>query len=404
MPVSPLSINRRSFLLAAASLAVAQYLTGCNRTEVAALRVSLLSGSMPGQLLREFQRRLSGGETADFVPQPQLADLFQQLQSWQKQPAKTRADWVTLGDFWLTAAIQQGLIQPLMVTEIPGWQSFGTTEVWKSLVQRDRQGNPTPTGEIWAAPYRWGTLMIAYRVEPFKKKGITPPVDWSDLWRPELQRRISVLDSARSVIGLTLKKLGQSVNVENLDEVPQLKPELASLHQQVKFYSSDAYLQPLVLGDTWAAVGWSTEILPLVEDNHELAAVVPKAGTILTADLWVRPAPASTSQSSGSQPSSPQPSSPQPSNSTEPSKRTQLIQDWLAFCWKDQIATQLSLLSSAASPIFWGRALAQLPKSLQEKPLLIPPPDVMQKSEFLLPLSDQAIEQYRHLWTAVRQS
>ncbi|HEY9659984.1 MAG TPA: polyamine ABC transporter substrate-binding protein, partial [Allocoleopsis sp.] len=139
--------------------------------------------------------------------------------------------------------------------------------------------------------------------------------------------------------------------------------------------------------------GWSTEILPLIEDNRELAAVVPKSGTILTADLWVRPAQAPDSQAdNAAEPSA-----------AESSKRTQLIQDWLAFCWQDQIATQLSLLSSVASPIFWERPTAQLPQSLQQKPLVVPPPEVMQKSEFLLPLSEQAMAQYRQLWTTVRQ-
>lgn len=379
-------MNRRSFLVTASSLMLAQAIAGCGRlrANTAGLRVSLLEGSVPGQLLHEFQRRVEGGAGSNFLPKEQLAELFTLLETFQKQQGKTKiSDWVTLGDYWLTNAIQQGLIQPLNLENVEGWQSFGNAEVWQSLLRRDRQGQPSATGELWAAPYRWGTLMIAYRADVFKQKGLTLPTDWSDLWRPELQRQISLLDSPRSVIGLTLKKLGQSINTENLEDVSDLETNLKALQQQVKVYSSDAYLQPLDLGDTWVAVGWSTELLPMIEDDRNLAGVVPRSGTILTADLWVNPvaAPGLNATSESSNP----------------------LQAWLAFCWQDQIATQLSLLSSAASPIFWGRDQSQMPRTLQSKPLIFPAVEVLEKSEFLLPLSASATEQYRRLWVEVRQ-
>lgn len=66
-------------------------------------------------------------------------------------------------------------------------------------------------------------------------------------------------------------------------------PELKTLNQQVKFYDSRNYLQPLILGDTWLAVGWSTDIIPLIERYHNIKAVIPLSGTSLWADIWVKP-------------------------------------------------------------------------------------------------------------------
>lgn len=34
---------------------------------------------------------------------------------------------------------------------------------WQQLVCRDAAGRPDPRGQVWAAPYRWGCLLIAYR-------------------------------------------------------------------------------------------------------------------------------------------------------------------------------------------------------------------------------------------------
>ena len=41
--------------------------------------------------------------------------------------------------------------------------------------------------------------------------------DWSDLWRPELAGKISMVDSPREIIGAVLKYMGSSYNTTNID-------------------------------------------------------------------------------------------------------------------------------------------------------------------------------------------
>lgn len=381
-------INRRSLLITAAGLALSSGLGGCRGTNSAAFRIRLLEGSIPVQLLQEFQRRTAARQIS-FSASEQLSDLFNLLQTWSQPQANSEpspfppltnrspqpiADLVTLGDYWLPAAIQQGFIQPLNPDTIMGWEQIPPQ--WQQLVRRNQQGQPSPDGEYWAAPYRWGSLVIAYNVEAFEALGWTP-TRWEDLWRPELQGRLSLLDSARSVIGLTLKKLGQSVNTNDLSAVPNLATELQALQRQVKFYSSDAYLQPLILGDTWAAVGWSTEALPVIKRDRRIAAVVPANGTILTSDLWVRPTPAAAP--------------------TIPPE----INRWIEFCWQPTVAVQLSSLSLAASPVIVSRERSQLPEAIQDNSVLLPPAEVVERSEFLLPVS---ASEYRQVWETMRQT
>jgi putative spermidine/putrescine transport system substrate-binding protein len=386
--------TRRTFLATAAA-ASSQLLWGCGQAPDSAPKIQLLKGSVPAQILKAFQRRVDKAKDLNFSQSEQLSDLFKLLESWKTQeagiatksggfalPLSSRpapvVDLATLGDFWLAPAIQQGLIRPLNL-EVQ-WERLPPE--WLALMKRDRLGQLDPQGEIWAAPYRWGTLMIAYQPEKFKPLGWIPK-DWSDLWRPELRGHISLPDSPRTVIGLALKKLGLSVQLPDLATVPSLAAELKSLHQQVKFYSSDAYLQPLSLGDTWATVGWSNEILPTIERDRTLAAAIPATGTLLTADLWVHPV-------------------------TAPLTQPTLLLDWINFCWQPDIATQISLLSSLASPVFKGanvkgKQAIKIPPALQQKKLLLPSADVLQRSEFLLPLPPPTSEQYRRQWIAMRQ-
>ena len=384
-------MDRRSFLLSTGTLALSQLLAGCSSQDRETLHVQLLKGSIPPQLVNEFRATLKQRAELKFAPVEHLLDLFTQLESWSRsQTAKADdkrsllplpfiksqptapPDLVTLGDYWLAQAIEQGLIQPLDPDNLQQWQELPPR--WQELVRRNDKGQLDAQGKVWAAPYRWGTTVIAYNRDKFKSLDWTPS-DWSDLWRKELRSRISLLNQPREVIGLTLKKLGQSYNTENLDKVPELEKQLAALHQQVKFYSSDTYLQPLILGDTWLAVGWSTDVLPVMQRYQQIAAIIPQSGTALWADLWVRPG--------------------------DDGSRTSLGDQWIDFCWQPQIAQQISLLSKATSPIPLTLKPAAIRQGLQS--LLLLNPQIFQRSEFLLPLPKATMQEYQSLWQALQK-
>lgn len=382
-------MKRRSFLAGTGAITLSGLLVGCNRQQRESLTVKVLKDSIPAQLLNEFRKSLNKPAVLDFAAEAQLLNLFTQLKSWQQKPTgndwrsqlplpfsqeqASRADLVTLGDYWLAEAIEQKLIQPLNPSQLKAWQQLPPQ--WQALVRRNDQGQLDPKGKIWGAPYRWGSTVIAYRRDKFKSLGWTP-TDWSDLWREELRDRISVLDQPRETIGLTLKTLGKSYNSQNLDKVPQLKEKLRTLDQQVKFYSSNAYVQSLILGDTWLAVGWSTDILPVMQRYSQITAVVPKSGTAFWTDLWVRPASANSN--------------------------VDLLQKWIDFCWQPEIAVQLSRLTQAASPILASTKPPQIPVALQKNQVLLPPAEIIKDSEFLLPLTQAAAQQYESLWKEIR--
>lgn len=335
------------------------------------LKVRLLKNSIPPQLLSQFKRSLKQPYRLDFAADPQLQTLYDRL-----TPPKTQNspfDLLTLGDYWLETAIQQKLLQPLNPEQLQHWQNLPPQ--CQQLVRRNDQGQLDPQGKIWGAPYLWGTTVIVYNRDQFKSLGWTP-TDWSDLWRPELTDRISLLNHPREVIGLTLKKLGRSYNLADLETVPQLKTELLALQQQTKFYSSDTYLQPLIEGDIWAAVGWSTDVLRILSRYPKLAAVVPVSGTALWANVWVQP--------QGSAPENP------------------LANQWIDFCWLKDKVGEFSLLAKATSPVVVQMNRHELPKALQANAVLFPQPAILDKSEFLQPLASATLKQYAALWREMR--
>ncbi|EAW35355.1 extracellular solute-binding protein [Lyngbya sp. PCC 8106] len=350
---------------------------GCR--QATALKIELLKGSVPVQMVNKFRQELSADRPViDFVPQAQLKDLYQLLQPQEKKSRpenRSSSDLIMIGDYWLTQAIQQQLVQPLDPQVWQRWNQLPPQ--WQALVTRNSQGMLDPQGQVWAAPYRWGTTAIAYRREQFETLGWTPQ-DWGDLWREDIRNQISVLNNPRETIGLILKKLGSSYNITDLDLVVDLEDEFRQLHRNIKLYDSNTYLKPLITGDTWLAVGWSTDFSEKFCRQHNIGVVIPTSGTALWADVWVQP------------------------TSEKPISNLPLAQQWIDFCWKPEIATQMSILTGTTSPIVNQLQPSELPETLQNNPLLFPKAEILEQSEFLLPLPESTLKQYQALWRKIR--
>jgi putative spermidine/putrescine transport system substrate-binding protein len=398
-------MDRRSFLrLGVGSLGLSSLgLTGCGGIAVTAPRVVGLKNSVPPQLVKRFRQLAANTPAAQlaYSQRSLLPEIFEQLQTWQQVAQGKRPidkpwfslptlgqgpiaedplpDLVTLGDYWLEIAIKQGLIEPLKADQ---WSRWATVDpIWQRLAKRDAAGQLNENGQIWAAPYRWGATAIAYRADLFAQHKIAPPTDWQDLFNPQLKGRISLLDSPREVIGLALKHLGKRYTDAagqpiDLTQIPELVPTLQALHQQAKMYSSNAYLQPLILGHTWLAVGWTSELLPQLRTEPDITVVVPRSGTTLWADFWVRP--------KRGNPSSDRPYNP-----------------WIDAFWEPEFAAKEALLSLAGSPL-GQRMLTASPDDQQRNPLLNLPEELWAKCEPLPQLDAARASQFEALWRKVR--
>lgn len=378
-------------------------LTGCNLRRSPDLSIYLLENSIPLRVVKRFRQQQSAAKVA-FNQEKSLTALFHQLQKWQggtepspaasspeaspqsspqssaspstnnKLPAHAR--WLTLADSWLAPAIQQSLLQPLQGKSLESLKSLAPS--WSQLVQRDSRGLVTSSGSFWGIPYRWGSLLLVYNQQPFEQWGWYPQ-SWSDLLKPELQGKILLPDQEQLLFGIALKALGKSANDVSAFETPEFTRFLKSLNQQVKGYSSNHYLEPLVLNDAVLAVGWSTDILPFLQQYHQFAATAPQEGTLLTADIWVQPKGITPAPSS-------------------------VDQAWIDYCLQPEVAVEIALSSQGASPRFWPDSTlstAALPNTLSHRELLLLNSELIQRSEFLLPVEATTQETMTRIWKAL---
>lgn len=381
-------MNRRTFFYTSSGVLMGQMLSGCSLIQHRQpLTIQLLQSSLPPQVIKTFQnqsRTANEPVSLKISLSPTPDDLYELLEHWadpnhKASPFPFQLPWMrqsqptqlsSLGQYWLSSAIAKQLIQPLPVENLKQWRSL--PDAWQALVQRDENGEKSPKGKVWAAPYRWGGTVIAYRRDKFAKLGWTPK-DWPDLWRPEIQGYLSLPDHPQEVIGLALKALGHPYDTPDLTAISALPEQLQRLNQQTRVYSSNAYIQPLLLGDTWVAVGSSSDfILAMQQEAGDIELVVPSSGTALWADLWVQPKLA---------------------------KPAAALESWLDYCWQPETIQQIAHFSRGGS---WLKT-PPLNPLLGETALWIDP-IVLERSQFLQPLSAALAAQYTTLWKTMRSA
>ncbi len=301
---------------------------------------------------------------------------------WRQSNARAASsDLVSLGDYWLTEAIAQNLIEPLTLTAetlnlLPArWQAFG---------RRDRTAQITSSEQLWGVPYKLQTLVVVYRQSQFPiQSGQKQPFSsWQDLLAPNLYQSIALPSHPNIVIGLLQKLQTDSFNPDaSADEtersLTQLEQQLArsfdKLAPQVKTYNSNTSLKALINEDVKAVVTWSSDVDTALKRYQDLRVAIPDEGSLLSMDMWVQPKGTLLSSAAES---------------------------WVSFCWQTEPATELSITQKGISPIFLATD-RQIPEALtRAQPALL----ALQKSELLLPLSQKVQSAYTKFWQQITAS
>ncbi|GAY49761.1 hypothetical protein CUMW_121540 [Citrus unshiu] len=107
-----------------------------------------------------------------------------------KSASYMAVDLVSVGDSWLSFAIKKRLIEPIAGAEDLDWFKC-LSHKWKTFylfvylllfaltksqvyLRKNDAGENDPRGEIWVAPYRWGTMVRAYKKSKFQKHNLAP--------------------------------------------------------------------------------------------------------------------------------------------------------------------------------------------------------------------------------------
>ena len=135
----------------------------------------------------------------------------------------------------------------------------------------------------YVIPYMTGTVGILYNKTLVKEQ-----VDsWNILWNSKYKGQIWMWDSMRDVIGISLKRLGYSMNSSNENELNEAKKSLISQSSILKGYAEEESRDAMIADEGALALVYSGEAKFAIDQNPNLDYVIPKEGSNKFVDGFV---------------------------------------------------------------------------------------------------------------------
>ncbi|WP_027108256.1 ABC transporter substrate-binding protein [Lacticigenium naphthae] len=138
----------------------------------------------------------------------------------------------------------------------------------------------------YSIPYFWGTLGIVYNENLVDGDEMNT---WADLWDPQYEESILLIDGAREVIGLALQKNGYSLNSTSDAELAVATKDLNALADNVKAVVADEIKMYMIQEEAAIAVTFSGEAADMMWENEAIKYILPEEGSNLWFDNFVIP-------------------------------------------------------------------------------------------------------------------
>lgn len=229
---------------------------------------------------------------------------------------------------------------------------------------------PYDRSNRFTVAYQWGTVgVLARRLE-----GLTPPQSWSTVFSPTSSAGpFLLMDSPRDLIGAALKFKGRSVNSVNPDELRAARDLILAAKKRSLGFDGSVGAKNKVLGRTArTAVVYSGEGVKAMSEDPETVYFIPREGSIIWVDNLAVLARA---------------------------PHRDLAEKFLNFLLDARVGADNSNYIQFSSP---NRAsLAFLNPADLKNPVLYPPPETMDRLEYLQDLGPTQ-RLYDEVWTQIK--
>ncbi|GAA0103056.1 ABC transporter substrate-binding protein [Paraclostridium bifermentans] len=343
---------RKISILITIGLMVSTMLTGCGATDSKkVLNVYNVGDYIDENIITLFEEKT--GIDVQYETYDTNEMMYQKVKS-----GSTNYDLIFPSDYMVEKMKSEGLLQKIDFKNIPNMKYID-----KSFL------NPIydETNE-YSVPYMWGTFGILYN-----KKMVKEPVDsWDILWNPKYKGNIMMFDSVRDTMGISLKRLGYSMNTTNPKEINEAMKELMKQKDLVLAYVNDEGKDRLLGEEVAMGIAYSGDAVTLMEENPNLAYAIPKEGTNKWVDAMAIP------------------------KSAQNKKEAEMF---INFLLDPEIAKMNAEYIGYSTPNVG--ALKLLDKEVTSNPVAYPPKSVMDKTETFIDLGDK-LRLYDEAWIKLK--
>ena len=246
-------------VLAAAFLVVVVLLTSATNAQPT-VNVCSWGEYIDEELITRFE------EETGIVVNYQTADSNETLYSLLKNGGADY-DVIVPSDYMISQLIEEDMLAELDYSQIPNY----------ALVADRFKGLSYDPQERYTVPYAWGTVGIIYNTAMVAE----PITSWSALFDDQYAGNVLMFRNSRDAIATALSYLGYSLNTTDPSQLRQAFELLRDAKSRGVYQSfvMDEVFQKLEGGN--AAIGpyYAGDYLTMLENNENLAFVVPKEGS-----------------------------------------------------------------------------------------------------------------------------
>ena len=270
-------------------------------------------------------------------------------------------DVVVPSDYMVGRMIEEDMLEPLNFENIPNAQYI--MEDFKNLEYDPKN--------LYSVPYTWGTVGILYNTSIIKET----PDSWEDLWDEEYFDRILMYNNSRDTLGVALIKNGYSLNTINKDELQKACDDLIAQKDLLQAYVSDDIFSKMESASAAICPVYSGDAISMMEENPDLAYVVPEEGTNRFVDcaVIVKDAP-----------------------------NKDAAEKYINFLCRQDIAERNRDFTAYSTP--HQQVFDALPEDIKNNKIAYPDEDIISKTEVYTNLPQDILEFYNTLWNNLKNA
>ncbi len=182
-------------------------------------------------------------------------------------------DIVVPSEYMVSKLIQEDMLAELDFSNIPNYKYIG--EGYKNLAS-------DPENKF-SVPYFWGTVVVIYNSQFVAEEDVKDE-SLELLWNEKYAGKILMFDNPRDSFGISLTRLGYSMNSGNDKEWQEAAKALSEQKPIVQAYVMDAIFDKMESGEAWIAPYYAGDALVIQENNPDIKFYIAKEGTNLFVD------------------------------------------------------------------------------------------------------------------------
>ena len=237
--------------------------------------------------------------------------------------------------------IKAQLLEPLDHAKIPNI---------KNIAPEFMTDAPFDPGRKFSLPYTWLVIGIAYR----KSKVSAAPDSWKVLFdSDEYKGRIAVMSDASELFRNCFKYLGGSINSDSPELLKKAEEMLIKQKPNIKSFHEDNGQDLLLSGEVDVVQEYNGDIAQIMAEDDDVNFIVPKEGAMKQQDTLAIPKGA-----------------PHPENAHK----------FINFIFEPEVGAEITKTILFPSPN--AAAVALMPASYKDNPVIFPAADIMAKCEY----------------------